>query len=229
MENLVFPQALAFYVENLRKIFQNKRDALATISLSNLTLAFLQYFKEDLEAVNELSLEFLMRLSYALYLKSKLLLDQATEPISEELDEEMPSKETARTFSYYPLLLSRPKLGEELFLPRLQGFSEEVEDRERGDLNLLLSAFLFLLERQKKVTPMVIEWQEKDIEEYIEELREWLRERGIFTFEEWLYFKGLLDIRDIVYYFLSLLFLVYMGECGLYQDEKGHIQIFVKN
>ncbi|MFN3920959.1 MAG: hypothetical protein ACK4K4_00955 [Caldimicrobium sp.] len=231
MENLVFPRDLPTQLENFRKILQFKRDDLTSLALSHLSFAFLQYLKEE-RNLNELSLEFILRLSLALYIKSKLLLNTLEEPnyFEEETEELETFAEKKKIFSHYHVLLGRGLLEEDVFLPKINGVVEiGVFEQEKGDFNLFLSALLSFLEKQLRQAPLTIEWHEKSIEEYMEEVRDILRKKKIITWKELIEDKEIVEVKEKIYYFLSLLFLVFYGECGIYQDDFGCIQVFLKS
>lgn len=60
------------------------------------------------------------------------------------------------------------------------------------------------------------------------DLKEYIFQARTFTWEDFLREKGIKTLLELVFYFLSLLFLVFSGDCGVYQDEEGIIHIFVK-
>lgn len=232
METIVFPRDLSTQLENFRKILQFKRDELATFSLSQLSFAFLQYINMEETSLNELSLEFILRLSLALYIKSKLLLNIFEEPsyFEEETEALETFGEKRKIFHYYKVFLKGRILEEDVFLPKISGMEErDGLEQERGDLNALLSAILLLLEKQKRETTLSLEWNERSIEEYIEEVRQILRKKGIITWKELIESRGIVEVKEKIFYFLSLLFLVFYGECGIYQEDKGCIHVFIKS
>ncbi|MFN3567578.1 MAG: hypothetical protein ACK4UR_01555 [Caldimicrobium sp.] len=229
MEILSSSQELITHLENFHKILLYKRETLREISLSQFTFSFLQQLKQENEKLNEVLLELILKISYAVYIKSKLLLEFSLKEPERENDLEIYSLiEEKKQLYYYQLLFTERILGEKIFIPRICIDDNENEIFEEGDINELISAIFLLLEREKKEKSFFLKLEEKNIEAYLEEMRCVLKDKKVFFWKEFLKEKKNLDLKEKIYYFLSLLFLVFGGECGIYQDEEGNIQIFVK-
>ncbi|MFN3504741.1 MAG: hypothetical protein ACK4Y7_00840 [Caldimicrobium sp.] len=229
MEILASSKELSTQLENFRKILQYKRETLKEISLSQWTFIFLQQLKQEKEGLNEVLFEFIIGISYALYLKSKMLLEVPQEEQERDNFFEIDSSEEERKkLFYYHLIFTEKILGEKVFLPRINEEFDRYWEAEKGDINELITAIFSFLEREKKVKSLTIKFEEKNIDEYLQEMRTVLKEKKVFTWKEFLEERKVLDLKEKVYFFLSLLFLVFYGECGIYQDEHGNIQIFVK-
>ncbi|MEZ0343352.1 MAG: hypothetical protein ABWJ99_00890 [Caldimicrobium sp.] len=229
MEEIDLSKSLLESFEDFQKILLYRRESLLNLSLSQLSSQLLSLFRDPSFILGDLFLEFLMRLSYALYLKSKLLLnyseeeDQPEENFFEPLDEDK-----KREFLYLWGLSFDRVLEERVFLPKVDGFENRLFHKERGDVNLLIGIFLNYLERLKNEPVIKLEFSEKNIEDYLKELRDFIYKERFFTWEEFLERKGDLSLLEIIFYFLGLLFLVFYGECGIHQDERGIIQIFLR-
>ncbi|MFN3406156.1 MAG: hypothetical protein ACK40E_00265 [Caldimicrobium sp.] len=229
MEILSSSQELITHLENFRKILLYKRETLREISLSQFTFSFLQQLKQENEKINEILLEFILRISYAVYLKSKMLLECPQEEPEREIFWEIDSSdEEKKKLFYYQLIFTERILGEKVFLPSISANIDGNGEAEKGDINELIIAIFSLLEREKKEKSFSLKLEEKNIEDYLEEMREVLKDKKVFSWKEFLKEKKNLDLKEKIYYFLSLLFLVFNGECGIYQDEQENIQIFVK-
>lgn len=226
MELLKTPSELSSRLEDLRKILLYRREELTTFQLSQVSLQILLFVRENPHPLNELFLEFLIKLSYALYIKSKLLLDLPFQEEEEDPASTLPEKK--RIFALYQALPLERVLEEGVFLPRVNGFADVKKSEERGDLNLLLSALLRVLERTKGEPILQLDLAKRSLEEYIEDLKGYLYHQRLITWEDFLRKKGVLEKIDLIYYFLALLFLVFYGEAGIYQEENEEIQIFLK-
>lgn len=228
MENLVSPESITLHLENVRKIVLHKRERLLNIYFNQITTSLLQLIKDDSTSVNDLFLEFLIYLSYALYLKSKFLLNEKME--GDSLKEE-PLKDVyvrERGYHYYKTFLTERFLDENVFLPKINTSDINNNDHMKGDLNSLISAFISFLDRERNKARFSYNGEVKSIEEYINEVRMILKMKKLVLWEEIINLREDLNLLDKIYYFLSILFLVYEGECGFHQDEKGSIQIFIK-
>jgi len=229
MEAIEPSQPLASELENLRKLLLYRRETLLELSLSEISERLARLLKTPETLIGDLFLEFLMRFSYALLLKSRLLLNEAL--WEETLEEEPYPEERGRRTSLFGLYQAIPlerTFEDRVFLPKIDGFEERDLISERGDLQLLISAFLRVVERWQKETTLRLEFSQKNIEDYLENLRLFLQRERLFTWEDFLQALRIRDPLELILYFLGLLFLVYYGECGLYQDEKGIIQIFLR-
>lgn len=237
MENIALSNNLLQSFEEFRKILLYRRESLLNISLSQLSSQLLFLFRNSSIVLGDLFLEFLLKLSYALYLKSKLLLNLSEEEelTSQEEGEILENfredfrEDRRRFYQYFIGLLTERMLEDRVFLPKVNGFENLLSYEERGDINLLIGTILNYLERVKKEPSIKLEFVEKNIEDYLEDLRQFLYKERLFTWDEFLEKREISSLLEIVFYFLSLLFLVYYGECGVHQDEKGIIQIFLRD
>lgn len=227
MELIKSTSELSTKLEALRKILLYKKEELSTFQLSQVSLQILLFVRENPLPLNELFLEFLIRLSYALYIKSQLLLNL---PLNEEEEEitEPAFPEKRRVFALYQVLPLNRALEEEVFLPRINGFTEIQSIEERGDLSLLLSALLKVLEKAKAEPELYLEFEKRSLDEYLEDLRDFLHYQRLISWKEFIQKKEIQEKLDLIYYFLALLFLVFYGEAGIYQKESEDFQIFLK-
>ncbi len=232
MENLDLSKGLLKSFEDFQKILLYRRETLLNLPLSQLSSQLLTLFRDPGFSLGDLFLEFLMRLSYALYLKSKLLLNFSEEVDQSEKEEEAPleafEEKPKRDFLYLWGLSLERVLEERVFLPRVDGFESSFSPDEKGDINILIGIFLRYLEKLKQEPAIKIVVSERNIEDYLEDLREFVYKERLFTWEEFLRKKQVGSLLEIIFYFLSLLFLVFYGECRVHQDERGIIQIFLK-
>lgn len=232
MENIDLSKSLLQSFEDFRKILLYRRESLLSLSLSHFSFQLLSLFRSS-QVFGDLFLEFLLKLSYALYLKSKLLLNLSDEedslPKEEEEFLENFEEGKRRTFQYFFALLTDRVLEEKVFLPKVNGFENFSPVQERGDINLLIGIFLECLERLKREPSIRLELSERNIEDYIEDLREILYKERLFTWDDFLKKRKISSLLEIVFYFLGLLFLVFYGECGVHQSEEGIIQIFLRD
>jgi len=232
MELIDISKSLLQSYENFRKILLYCRETLLNFSLSQFSYQLLSICKENSFLFGDLFLEFLLKLSHALYIKSKLLLNLSEEEVLNQEEEENSlenlGEAKVRTFKYFHSLLIERILEEKVFLPKVNGLENMVAFKDSGDINHLIKIFLNYLEKTKRQPSIKIKFSEKNIEDYLEDLRQFLYKERFFTWEEFLAKKGITSLLEIVFYFLSLLFLVFYGECGVHQNEGGIIQIFLK-
>jgi len=243
MEEINRTLPLSTELENLRKLLLYRREELLNLSLSEITYKLLTYFEGDLKKkefqVGDLFLEILVRLSQALLIKSRILLNSYENPFEEaktldgdEEDRVLEAEERdlfkRGLFGFYRALPLERALEEGVFLAKINGFESFFSFEERGNPGILIKALINLLERKKREKVLNIEFSEKNIEDYIKDLKEYIFQARTFTWEDFLREKGIKSLLELVFYFLSLLFLVFSGACGVYQDEGGIIHIFVK-
>lgn len=227
MELIKSTSELLTKLDDLRKILLYKRDELSTFQISQVSLQILLFVRENPAPLSEFFLEFLIRLSYALYIKSQILLNLPFKEEEEEISE-IHAPEKRRIFSLYQVLPLKRVLGEEVFLPRVNGYTEIQTLEERGNLSLLLTALLKVLEKVKAEPELYFEFERRSLDEYLEDLRTYLFNQRLISWDEFIQKKGVQKKIDLIYYFLALLFLVFYGEAGLYQRETEDIQIFLK-
>lgn len=88
MEEIKNTLPLSIELENLRKLLLYRREELLSLSLSEITYKLVTYFEGDLKEkefhIGDLFLEFLVRLSQALLIKSRILLNSCENPFGEE-------------------------------------------------------------------------------------------------------------------------------------------------
>jgi segregation and condensation protein A len=232
MEPIDISKSLLQSYENFRKILLYRRENLLNLSLSQFSSQLLSICKEISFLFGDLFLEFLLKLSYALYIKSQLLLNLSEEEVLSQEEEENLleswGEAKARTFKYFSSLLTERILEERVFLPKVNGFENMVALKEGGDINHLIEVLLNYLERIKRQPSIKFEFSERNIEDYLEDFRQFLYKERFFTWEEFLEKRGVSSLLEMVFYFLSLLFLVLYGECGVHQNERGIIQIFLR-
>lgn len=227
MEQLESSRGLLETFEHLRKVLHYRREDLLSISLytliervkSFLTLEPKIYF-------SELFLEFLSKLSYGLYIKSNLLLNLPPPIVEEEVTGKDYLRE--RAFFLYQALPLERLLNDKIFLPKVNGVTVPDRQEGKGDPSQLIKALLDLLEKVKQEPFLTLNLDTPSIEEYLERLKGFLEGHPVTTWEELIKVLNLTNLLEKVYLFLSLLFLVFEGICGVHQDEQEIIHIFIK-
>ncbi len=215
-------------LEGFRRLLFSKREDLTKFEFSSVTHYLVTSLQEGYIALSEVILEFLIKLSYALYFKSCWLLKEPPQENTLDFKEE-PLTERGIPFLYYQALPLERTLEEGVFLPKIENFYSNFPLEERGEVSLLIKALIGLLEKFNQKITLNLEIRRKSIEEYLEEWREILSLKKIITWKEFLELKGPLSKEEVVYFFLTLLFLVFDGEASLYQKEEGEIQIFLRS
>ncbi|QER41338.1 hypothetical protein F1847_00760 [Thermodesulfobacterium sp. TA1] len=219
-------------LENFRKVFTKNKQEVLKYNLSDFVslLATVPIPK----LFSGLFLELIVKLSEALYWKSCLLLNT---PPKEEVnpDEESPQEEEffrKREFCYYQLIPFDRVLEEKIFLPQSPDIHidpTEVLSKEETQqaLNLLLQAFIRVLERENLKTEVLERLPHLSIEDYIEEVHQFLQKRPSFYFKEFLRTKRV-DLLKVVCYFLALLFMCFYEQCRLVQNHEQEDILVIK-
>jgi segregation and condensation protein A len=213
------------------KIFKNKYE-LIDLNLTNIVLSAQKYL--SLANLNEIFLEFLIRLSEAIYLKSCLLLNihNGNEEKVEDLEGTSLKEILEERFNYYQALPLGRILFEKVFLSRIP-YVFEKEDKKifagEREKNLILKAILSVLSREEVKEEILKNFSTPSINFYIEDLKEYLEKKLSFSFKELIKEKKEVRFLEVVYYFLALLFLCLEGVCYMVQNsENEDIIIFSK-
>lgn len=231
--------ALELYneLEELKKILSKNKFNLIDLNLTNIVLSAKNFF--SLTTLNEIFLEFLIKLSEAIYWKSCLLLNQNKEQekkienlrefkFEEDLIEE--------GLNYYKALPLERVLYEKIFLPYIPNILERFNERDfqkEGQKNLISKAILSILDREEIKEEIFENLASLSIEFYLETSKEYLQRRISFTFKEIIEEKlGKIkknNFLEVIYYFLSFLFLCFEDLCYMVQNnENEDIIIFSK-
>uniref|UniRef100_A0A7V4JPX7 Chromosome segregation and condensation protein ScpA n=1 Tax=Thermodesulfobacterium geofontis TaxID=1295609 RepID=A0A7V4JPX7_9BACT len=219
-------------LEELRnKIFKNKYE-LIELNLTNIVLSAQKYL--SLINLNEIFLEFLIRLSEAIYLKSCLLLNIHNEKEEKNENLEGPSfKEILEEkFNYYQALPFGRILFEKIFLSRIPYIFERADKKSfagEKEKNLILRAILSVLSKEEVKEEILKNFSSLFIDPYLENLKKYLEKKLSFSFRELIKEKKETEFLKIAYYFLALLFLYLEGFCYMVQNsENEDIIIFSK-
>ncbi len=218
--------------EKLRKVLS--RDKISLIDLPIFDIIKIIKDIPSSKFFNDIVLEFIIKLSEAIYWKSCLLLNiPFEEPKEENIEEVKHSKE----FNYFKALTLDRILFDKIFVPEHQknsiddlNFKDEFFNR--GDINDLIKALLPILEREEMRIQFLENFSENSIDYYIEEIQEYMEDKSFFTFKEFLRERGNTFekkefLLKVVYYFLALLFLCFYNYCILVQNnEREDIMIF---
>jgi segregation and condensation protein A len=228
-------------LENIKNtLFKNRFDLLE-LNLTRIVLSAQKYL--SLTNLNEIFLEFLIRLSEAIYLKSCLLLNVNVKEEEKLESVEALSFEENFLFSdeklnYYKALPLDRILFEKVFLGRLPEILENFDkDRNlgKGERILILKAILSILNQEEIKEGVLKNFSSPSIEFYLNSLKEYLGKKISFTFKELINEKlgekkGEEKFLEVVYYFLSLLFLCFEEVCYIVQNhENEDIIIFSKS
>jgi len=232
--------ALELYntLENLKNIISKKRFDLIELTLTPFVLSAQKYL--SLTTLNEVFLEFLMRLSEAIYLKSCLLINTYVKSENEmETSKELKFEEyqVEKKLNYYKALPLDRILFDRIFLSKVPEILEKIsreKNLERGEKSLILKAILSILAREEFKERMQKNFSAFSIEFYMNELKKYLKEKISFSFRELIEEKVGKEkenrFAEIVYYFLSLLFLCFEEICYMIQNsENEDIVVFSKN
>jgi len=213
------------------KILKNKYE-LIDLNLTNIVLSAQRYL--SLVNLNEIFLEFLIRLSEAIYLKSCLLLNihNGKEEKIEDLEGTSFKEILEERFNYYKALPFGRILFEKVFLSRIP-YVFEREDKKsfagEKEKNLILKAILSVLSREEVKEEILKNFSFLFIDSYLENLKEYLEKKLSFSFKELIKERKEAEFLEIVYYFLALLFLYLEGYCYMVQNsENEDIIIFSK-
>jgi segregation and condensation protein A len=213
------------------KIFKSKYE-LIELNLTNIVLFAQRYL--SLVNLNEIFLEFLIRLSEAIYLKSCLLLNIHNGNEKKIDDLEVPSfKEILEEkFNYYQALPFEKILFEKIFLSRIPYIFERDDKKNfagEKEKNLILKAILSVLSKEEIKEEILKNFSFLSIDSYLESLKEYLEKKLFFSFRELIKERKETEFLKIAYCFLALLFLYLEGFCYMVQNsENEDIIIFSK-
>lgn len=229
---------------DLHKEFQKLKSTLQTskINLINLNLneifnTIRTYFSSWV--LNELFLEFLIKLSEVFYWKSCFLLNiinKFSENLTEELKQELYRKEEmVNEFMYYKALPLEKCLYKKIFLS--QNFVEpnfrEKELYPVKDKTLILKGILSILNKERKKKEFLFVLSERSIKYYLKKAKHYLQKKFMFSFKELVNEEikvvGKDNFLEVIYYFLAFLFLYFERACIMIQNrDTDDIVIFSK-
>ena len=232
--------ALELYneLEELKKILSKNKFNLIDLNLTNIVLSAKNFF--SLTTVNEIFLEFLIKLSEAIYWKSCLLLNIQNKEQEKEIEnlKEFKFEEDLIKggLKYYKALSLERVLYEKIFLPCIPNILEKFNERDfqkEGQKNLISKAIISILDREEIKEEILENLTSLSIEFYLETSKEYLQRRISFTFKEMIEEKlGKMkkdNLLEVIYYFLSFLFLCFEDLCYMVQNnENEDIIIFSK-
>ena len=232
--------ALELYnkLEELKKILSKNKFNLIDLNLTNIVLSAKNFF--SLTTLNEIFLEFLIKLSEAIYWKSCLLLNIQSKEQEKEIKNlrEFKFEEDLIKggLKYYKALSLERVLYEKIFLPCIPNILEKFNERDfqkKGQKNLILKAIISILDREEVKEEILENLTSLSIEFYLETSKEYLQRRISFTFKEMIEEKlGKMkkdNLLEVIYYFLSFLFLCFEDLCYMVQNnENEDIIIFSK-
>ena len=232
--------ALELYneLEELKKILSKNKFNLIDLNLTNIVLSAKNFF--SLTTLNEIFLEFLIKLSEAIYWKSCLLLNIQSKEQEKEIEnlKEFKFEEDLIKggLKYYKALSLERVLYEKIFLPCIPNILEKFNERDfqkEGQKNLISKAIISILDREEIKEEILENLTSLSIEFYLETSKEYLQRRISFTFKEMIEEKlGKMkkdNLLEVIYYFLSFLFLCFEDLCYMVQNnENEDIIIFSK-
>ncbi len=232
--------ALELYneLEELKKILSKNKFNLIDLNLTNIVLSAKNFF--SLTPLNEIFLEFLIKLSEAIYWKSCLLLNIQSKEQEKEIEnlKEFKFEEDLIKggLKYYKALSLERVLYEKIFLPCIPNILEKFNERDfqkEGQKNLISKAIISILDREEIKEEILENLTSLSIEFYLETSKEYLQRRISFTFKEMIEEKlGKMkkdNLLEVIYYFLSFLFLCFEDLCYMVQNnENEDIIIFSK-
>ena len=232
--------ALELYneLEELKKILSKNKFNLIDLNLTNIVLSAKNFF--SLTTLNEIFLEFLIKLSEAIYWKSCLLLNIQNKNQEERIEnlKEFKFEEDLIKggLKYYKALSLERVLYEKTFLPCIPNILEKFNERDfqkEGQKNLISKAIISILDREEIKEEILENLTSLSIEFYLETSKEYLQRRISFTFKEMIEEKlGKMkkdNLLEVIYYFLSFLFLCFEDLCYMVQNnENEDIIIFSK-
>ena len=232
--------ALELYneLEELKKILSKNKFNLIDLNLTNIVLSAKNFF--SLTTLNEIFLEFLIKLSEAIYWKSCLLLNIQNKDQGERIEnlKEFKFEEDLIKggLKYYKALSLERVLYEKTFLPCIPNILEKFNKRDfqkEGQKNLISKVIISILDREEIKEEILENLTSLSIEFYLETSKEYLQRRISFTFKEIIEEKlGKMkkdNLLEVIYYFLSFLFLCFEDLCYMVQNnENEDIIIFSK-
>ncbi len=223
--------------QTFKEILQRNKVNLINLSLTEILINIIPYVSSEI--LNEVFLEFLIKLSEAFYWKSCFLLNTmdkiSKEQINEFIQEIYEKEEIANEFIYYKTLPLERCLYEKIFLP--QNFLKlnlKKELHPHKDKALILKGILFILSKEKRRKEFFLSLFPYSIKYYLERTKEYLRKKTIFSFKELVNEEVKINKKDnfleIIYYFLAILFLHFEKVCNIIQNnENEDIIIILKN
>lgn len=226
-------------LEKLKNKLHKNRIELIDLSLFPVVTLAKNYL--FLERLDEIFVEFLIKLSEAIYLKSCLLLNiyNFEKESFEELKEENFNKSLIeKRFNYFGLLPLERILFDKIFLSRISERALENLDGKRffggEEKILILRAILSVLRKEEIKEEILKNFTPHLIEFYLESLKDCLKKRVSFSFREFIKERVTKEenekFLEVVYYFLSLLFLCRENLCYAVQNnESEDIVIFSRN
>jgi len=205
------------------KILKNKYE-LIELNLTNIVLSAQRYL--SLVGLNEIFLEFLIRLSSAIYLKSSLLLNiyNGNEEKIEDLEGKSFKEILEEKFNYYQALPFERILFEKIFLSRIPYVFERDDKKSfagEKEKSLILRAILSVLSKEEVKEEILKNFSSLSIDSYLESLKEYLEKKLSFSFRELIKEKKETEFLKIAYYFLALLFLYLEGLCYIVQNNEN--------
>ena len=205
------------------KILKNKYE-LIELNLTNIVLSAQRYL--SLVGLNEIFLEFLIRLSSAIYLKSSLLLNiyNGNEEKIEDLEGKSFKEILEEKFNYYQALPFERILFEKIFLSRIPYVFERDDKKSfagEKEKSLILRVILSVLSKEEVKEEILKNFSSLSIDSYLESLKEYLEKKLSFSFRELIKEKKETEFLKIAYYFLALLFLYLEGLCYIVQNNEN--------
>ncbi len=226
-------------LESLKNTISKNRFNLIELSLAHIVVSAQRYL--SLSALNEIFLEFLIKLSEAIYLKSCLLLniniDNGEKIIENEEKNGIEEKTKMERLSYHKVLSLERILFDKIFLSGIFEYIETLNKEENlgeAKKQLILKAILSVISKELTKERMIKNFSLPSIEFYLSDLRKYFEKKISFSFfeliEEKLGVEKENKFLEVIYYFLSLLFLCFEDYCYMIQNsEDEDIVIFLKS
>lgn len=219
-------------LEQFRRIFTKNKQEVLKYNLSEF-VALLSTVPLP-KLFSGLFLELIVKLSEALYWKSCFLLNTRPQEEPQPSEESYPEEEISikRQFHYYNLIPLDRVLEDKVFLPKsseVQLPSDEflTSPESQQAFNLLLQALLRVLQRETLKTEVLEKLPQVSIEDYIDEVYQFLQQNTSFYFEDFLKTRNL-DVLKVVCYFLALLFMCFYEQCRLVQNSEYEDILVIK-
>jgi len=214
-------------VDFLRLVtFSEKSKFLEEVKLFDLVRVVAEVPAEEL--LKGLMLEVLVKLSRLIYIRSCTLLKIKEEPVIEEDEEPEDYELRERRYEFWSKLPMDNLLFDKRFLPNVV-INGVTPDEKRVGITDLLKVMLKIIESELRLEEVAEKLPEVSIEEYMEEVKNYLEKVKSFKFMQFLKSKAVelkADVRKVVYYFLSVLFLSYYRICYLVQNtEEDDIEV----
>lgn len=212
-------------LEVLWKLITGYEVDIFEVSLSRITIDFIDYMKHNNIPLEEES-DFALMAARLLYYKSKLLLPNPAFEEEEEIIDQLPLELVEQLLEY-----KRFQMSSEYFkdleearhrtLGRKASWSEYEEGMEFLKIDLLsfLKAYQEFQIKEEKSKPMQIESEEVDLEEVTEALRSALRKSAQISFFNFI--RGFSLLR-LVASFFAVLEMTRLREIEIIQQELFH-------